>query len=53
MNLPKNIPAGLFKTAAKYLKNAEQNLLTGHFSHDDYEKVEQIENKFNSIKSNN
>ena len=45
--------SGLFKKAAKHLKNSEQNLLTGHFSHDDYEKVEEPEIKFEAIKRNN
>lgn len=53
MNLPKNLPAGLFKEAAKNLKNAEQNILTGHFSNDDYENIEKVEDKFESIKRGN
>lgn len=52
-NIPKNIPSGLIKKAWNHLQNAEQSLSLGLFSSEDFEKVEQIERKFKSIKRNN
>ena len=53
MKIPKNLPSELFKKAAKHLKNSEQNLLTGHFSHDDYMNIEEPELRYEAIKRSN
>lgn len=52
-NLPKNIPSGLIKKAWESLEKAEQSLSLGLFATKDYEMIEKIENKFESIKRNN
>lgn len=52
-NLPKNIPSGLIKKAWKSLEKAEQNLSYALFSIKDYENIEQVENKYKSIKRSN